>query len=123
MIIPTPSITKTAANCGINAKQSGEIADNLELVLRDFRAGELAAPRFPPSRSGRQSSYREHRQETGVAQKRCPALLSVAPNRETEADRSKGKGPASSRPLPIQPRTESYPFVTTGGGGGALPLP
>jgi hypothetical protein len=49
--------------------------------------------------------------------------LSVATNRETEADRSKGKGPASSRSLPIQPRTESYPFVTTGGGGGALPLP
>ena len=30
--------------------------------------GEWAGARFPPPRSGRQSSYRKHRQETGVAE-------------------------------------------------------
>jgi hypothetical protein len=39
-------------------------------------------------------------------------------------DRSKGKGRREAGPIPTYNRIRrDYPFVTTGGGGGALPLP
>jgi hypothetical protein len=60
---PKPD-TKTAANCGINAKQTRKIGIALELVLSESND-------------------------------------SSGPCLETEVGRSKGKGPASSRPLPL----------------------
>jgi hypothetical protein len=74
-VIYTKSLQLPAANYGIYAKQIGDIAGYRAVGAVSWPA--WPAPRFLPPPSGRQSKS------------------------ETEAGRSKGKGPASSRPLPI----------------------
>jgi hypothetical protein len=75
-----------------------------------------------PSRTRSAAGTRERRW-TAIAKFRLSRQPRVGVLGKSKGIGQKGKGRREAGPFPIKQQTGSYPFVTTGGGGGALPLP